>query len=155
MYVHLVKCRCVILMGTLGRCNNFSFFKPASQPPRKVKLGKQLIIIELFKILWGGSGTDLNLAVHFPLLISTPCDPKLSYKNFELFHTRPTVGTGKWGPVWLVPFRELAHWNGKSTGLAAGLHSGWTSQGVCLWASHFNSSSSIMQGWKKKTPNWP
>ena len=88
----------------------------------------------------------LNLAMHFPLLISTPCDPKLSYKNFELFHTRPTVGTGKWGPVWLVPFRELAHWNWKSTGLAAGLHSGWTSQGVCLWAIHFNSLSSIMQG---------
>ena len=118
MYVHLEKCRHVTLMGTLGRCNNFSFFKPASRPPRKVKLGKQLIIIELFKILWRSSGIDLNLAMHFPLLLSTPCDPKLGYKNFELFHTRPTVGTGKWESTWLVPFRELARWNGKSTGLA-------------------------------------
>ena len=154
MYVHLVKCRSVILTGTLGRCNNFGFFKPASRPARKVKLGKQPIIIKLFKILWRGSGTDLNLGVHLPLLISTPCDPKLTYKNFELFHTRPTVGTGQWGPMWF-PFRELAYWNGKSTGLAGDLDSGWTSQGVCPGASHFNALSSIMQGWKKKTPNWP
>lgn len=35
------------------------------------------------------------------------------------------------------------------------LHSGWTRQGVCPWASHFNSLSSVMQGWKKKMPNWP
>ena len=97
MYVHLVKCRSVILTGTLGRCNNFGFFKPASRPARKVKLGKQPIIIKLFKILWWGSGTDLNLGVHLPLLISTPCDPKLTYKNFELFHTRPMWAQGSGG----------------------------------------------------------
>lgn len=100
MYVQLVKCRSVILTGTLGRCNNFSFFKPASRPPRKVKLGKQLIIIELFKILWEGSGTDLNLGVHLPLLTSTPCDPKLTYKNSELFHARRILSYFMPGLLW-------------------------------------------------------
>lgn len=127
MYVHLEKCRHVTLMGTLGSVITSAF---SSLRPRKVKLGKQLIIIELFKILWWGSGIDLNLAVHLPLLISTPCDPKLTYKDFELFHTRPTVGTGKWKSMWLVPFRELAHWNGKSTGLAE----------ICILA-HWNGKS--------------
>lgn len=32
-----------------------------------------------------GSGIDLNLAVHLPLLISTPCDPKLTYKVLSYF----------------------------------------------------------------------
>lgn len=65
------------------------------------------------------------------------------------------TGTLKWEEHWIGWDLHSGTLEWEERWIGWDLHSGWTRQGVCPWASHFNSLSSIMQGWKKKMPNWP
>lgn len=146
--------RNVILMGTLSRSNNFSFFKPLPQSPREVKIGKwfQFIISELFQIPWEGGGPGWKLDTHFPVLINMPWEPWALLQETSALSCQAYLGHRKCRPRWWVAFRELAQWNGKSTGLAGDLDSGYLHQGVCPGASGFNSLRPIRQEWKKHNP---